>query len=232
MIKMQEDLHCLYKWLCVNRLQLNVNKTKFMVIYRAANVSSDNYSLKIKDEVIEKVRIIKYLGIYIDDKLKFEEHIDYTVAKIGKKIGLMKRSSSDTQIDKLQKMQNRAMRFILNKRYDTPIQEMIASPFHPYWLDDSGFSPFRSPIMYEIRRSAWKLVLSVRSNGATLDFVHSDRLPVEKFIRSGLETIPFQPLSCGGSGNYTLRPHIVRDIFTVLLGIPSIPTASRICYLS
>ncbi|XP_017466282.1 PREDICTED: uncharacterized protein LOC108359114 isoform X2 [Rhagoletis zephyria] len=126
MIKMQEDLRCLYKWLCVNRLQLNVNKTKFMVISRAANVSSDNYSLKIKDEVIEKVRIIKYLGIYIDDKLKFEEHIDYTVAKIRKKIGLMKRSSSDTQIDKLQKMQNRAMRFILNKRYDTPIQEMIA----------------------------------------------------------------------------------------------------------
>lgn len=55
-----------------------------MIISRAVNVDHINYRLKIRDELIEDVKIVKYLGIIIDNKLKFEEHIEYTVNKIAK----------------------------------------------------------------------------------------------------------------------------------------------------
>lgn len=153
--KLNSDLESFYNWLCVNRLKLNIDKTKYMFITR--NNSLNVVNIKINSTVIEKVCIFKYLGIQIDDKLKFFERINYTVSKIAKKIYFMKRTCkylrkyykimvyrsiiephfiycptiffimNDSQIEKLQKMQNKAMRFILKKRYDTPIKEMLVN---------------------------------------------------------------------------------------------------------
>lgn len=141
--KMQNDLNNLYTWLCANRLKLNINKTKYMVITRKNINDEDLSGLKINNESIQKVNSIKYLGIIIDNKLKFEEHINYIVEKVMKKIGVVQRTTkyiqekykiiiyksviephfvycpsilfiiADKEIDKLQKLQNRCMRFIL-----------------------------------------------------------------------------------------------------------------------
>lgn len=81
--KMQMALNNLYTWLCGNRLKLNINKTKYMIITRR-NFNDLNVELKINNESIQRVDSIKYLGIIIDNKLKFEEHIKYTVAKVAK----------------------------------------------------------------------------------------------------------------------------------------------------
>ena len=50
-------------------------------------------------EVIEVVKEIKYLGVIIDDKLKFSSHINYVCKKIAKKIGVLKRVSWYLSID-------------------------------------------------------------------------------------------------------------------------------------
>lgn len=153
-LKIQNDLNSIYRWLCHNKLKLNIDKTKY-IIMRRRTFNLDTVDLKIANTSLQRVDSIKYLGVFIDDKLKFDEHSKYIEAKISKKIGFMFRTCklisrkykilvyrsiiephfiycptvlytlNDSQISMLQKKQNKVMRFILRKRYDTHIQEML-----------------------------------------------------------------------------------------------------------
>ena len=153
--KLQQDLDSLFKWLCINKLKINIEKTKYMIISRKTNI--EDIELKINNQIKQKVKSIVYLGIQIDEKLDFNDHIEYTIRKIAKQIGFLKRSCKylskkykimvyksiieplfiycptvffimkDSQIAKLQVLQNKAMRFILVKPFDTHIREMLES---------------------------------------------------------------------------------------------------------
>ena len=79
------------KWLEVNKLSLNTSKTNFMVFDNKAECDS----LTLLDRsVIHEVKTVKYLGLMLDNKLKFGEHIDYIKKKVLKRIGAMYRASS------------------------------------------------------------------------------------------------------------------------------------------
>ena len=63
----------LYDWLCANKLKLNASKTKYMLF---TNKKYDILPLiKINNQTIEKTENIKVLGITIDEKLTFRNHI-------------------------------------------------------------------------------------------------------------------------------------------------------------
>jgi hypothetical protein len=98
----------------------------------------------IEGEALEQVYVFKYLGVMIDSCLKFDEHVSYIIKKVGKKIMYLARlrnklsmstkklvyncivaphfdycstvlwKTSEENLDKLQKLQNNAMRSILN----------------------------------------------------------------------------------------------------------------------
>lgn len=55
------------KWLEINRLVVNVNKTKVMLIRSCRKkVVESNVVVKLKGETLEMVNKIKYLGVIID----------------------------------------------------------------------------------------------------------------------------------------------------------------------
>ena len=81
---LQEDLKRISEWLKANKLKLNVAKSKCMALKYNIDLN-----LEIDNEKIEQVQIIKYLGIVIDSKLKFNMHIDYLVKKILKKMDFL-----------------------------------------------------------------------------------------------------------------------------------------------
>ena len=59
-------------WLRANKLSLNISKSKF-TIFTNKILAAPN--LKIRNESINCVNEIKNLGIILDDKLKFSNHI-------------------------------------------------------------------------------------------------------------------------------------------------------------
>lgn len=153
--KMNEDLQNLEKWLSKMKLKINTEKTKYMIINRKAH---DQLKLKMNNMEIENVKNIKYLGLIIDEKLDFKENFDYVCKKMAKKVGFLGRISkkldietkitiyktiisphldycstilylaNETQLTKLQKIQNKAMRIILRLNRYTNIklmQEML-----------------------------------------------------------------------------------------------------------
>ena len=93
----KNELRKVDKWLSVNKLCLNASKTKLMVFDCLDNldfidITTDNNSmLTIKEQ---KIRIKKYLGLILDHKLQFNEHIEYIKKKIAKRIGAMYKSKN------------------------------------------------------------------------------------------------------------------------------------------
>ena len=67
-------------WFKVSKLGLNVDKTCYSAFDR--NCKKDmTLSLHINDKVIQNVNYCKYLGIMINNDLKWRKHIDYAYNK-------------------------------------------------------------------------------------------------------------------------------------------------------
>ena len=155
--KINEDLSNIESWLMGNKLALNVAKTQSMII--GSNNLLDKVDtttgFEISNESIEQVPSKKYLGVRIDDKLKWKSQVDALATKISRAIGLIKYAKrslplktiqglyrslvephfryccsvwgcvNKTNLDRLQKLQNRAIRTISNARYDAPVQPLL-----------------------------------------------------------------------------------------------------------
>jgi len=75
-----------------NKLKMNAEKTKYMVVRNVRIELRSNITLKCLDGTeIEHVEIMKYLGIIIDDRLRFKDHCDYMLKKISKKTNFLNR---------------------------------------------------------------------------------------------------------------------------------------------
>ena len=91
--QMNLELSKIVMWLEVNRLSLNTKKTHFM-IFAAGNHSIHKYNeinqdIKINNIPIDRVHSTKFLGVYIDSKLNWSEHIKYIRGKLSKSIGII-----------------------------------------------------------------------------------------------------------------------------------------------
>ena len=64
-----------------NRLSLNVLKTNYM-IFTTKNKLSHDVDIFLNNVRIERVYVTKFLGVQIDSKLNWKNHIEYTCKKI------------------------------------------------------------------------------------------------------------------------------------------------------
>ena len=138
------ELQALDKWMSHNKLLVNYDKTVSMLLGTRHMLSKcDALNLKIRDIRIDKVKNTKYLGINIDNELKWDVHIENMCQKLSKLIGFLGRlrhvinesslntiyktvilphfdygdvvwqSASKSSLFSLQKLQNRAGRIIM-----------------------------------------------------------------------------------------------------------------------
>ena len=76
------DLAYLSDWFYANKLSLNVAKSNF-VLFSRSNSNREIVSLKLGNQVIERTKNAKFLGIYIDDKLDWSIHINHIKSKLS-----------------------------------------------------------------------------------------------------------------------------------------------------
>ena len=81
------ELDKLSKWLSVNKLVLNTKKTNYMVFTN--RYINTNIDIKIGDENIKCVPSLKFLGITIDNKLTWHEHIGVVCTRVSKGVGIL-----------------------------------------------------------------------------------------------------------------------------------------------
>lgn len=152
--KANEDLENIYKWMNANKLKLNIDKTKWMLMSKKT-VKCNQNSIKIGGEFIERVQNIKYLGFNINEKLSLDKQMKNTTKKVAYKTNFLFRINkkltfntkkmiynsiilphfdfcstlyighTQAQLKSLQKLQNRSLRIILNCEFGTSTKFML-----------------------------------------------------------------------------------------------------------
>ena len=84
------ELSNIQEWLNINKLSLNVKKTKFMIFHHyQRNINNIIPTLKINSETIENVSEFKFLGLTIDEHLNWKPYIQKISNKIARTLGIM-----------------------------------------------------------------------------------------------------------------------------------------------
>jgi len=88
------ELGYLVEWFRINKLSINTKKSCY-IIFSSPNKRRDyhTFGLKIDGNSISQVASTKFLGIYIDQFLTWDEHIKITANKLAKNIGIIRKIS-------------------------------------------------------------------------------------------------------------------------------------------
>ena len=91
---LNEDLAKVNEWLNANNVTLNKSKTEFMFIGSRRRLQTFNTppSLFIDNASIDQVVSTNSLGVYVNENLSWNVHIDKIAKKIASGIGILKRS--------------------------------------------------------------------------------------------------------------------------------------------
>ena len=82
-------------WFKVNKLSLNLTKTKWTLFHSQKKkrlIANDLPILYIDNFEIVRESVTKFLGIFIDKNLTWKYHIEHVSKKVSKSIGIMYKS--------------------------------------------------------------------------------------------------------------------------------------------
>ena len=91
---LKDELYCVLAWLRANKLAISFEKTKFIIFDKNDNLETLNIKVGMQEYNISECKVIKYLGLHVDNKLKFKEHIEHIIKKVTKRIGAMYRGKN------------------------------------------------------------------------------------------------------------------------------------------
>lgn len=78
-------------WMKKNKLQLAPHKTEAILLTTKRKISEIHFNLE--DVEIKLSKTIRYLGVWLDTKMKFGEHIDKTVTKASRTLAVLASTS-------------------------------------------------------------------------------------------------------------------------------------------
>ena len=102
---LQKSLDKVEDWYDKNKLKLNSSKSNSMLIASSSKFNnSDKQSLvlMLKDEAVQLKRETKYLGVYLDDELKWNRHVIEVSGRLTKLVGWLCRLSKYLSLSLLQ----------------------------------------------------------------------------------------------------------------------------------
>ena len=85
------ELNKIADWLAVNKLSLNVQKTKFMIFHYRQRVLTENDipRLMINNTLIERVTEFNFLGLTVNEYMNWNSYVKKIANKISRTLGVM-----------------------------------------------------------------------------------------------------------------------------------------------
>lgn len=87
--KINTELSRVYVWLTVNKLSLNIDKTKYMLFYKPNRKNIPKVEPSIANKNLDQVSCFNFLGVNIDSALSWKSHINKISSKIAKSCGII-----------------------------------------------------------------------------------------------------------------------------------------------
>ena len=90
------ELAELTEWLNANKLSINVPKSHYMVFHRSRRKINKG-NILLDTTILSQVTYTKFLGVILDDKLKWTHHISYIKNNISKGMGIIPKSQKGSE---------------------------------------------------------------------------------------------------------------------------------------
>ena len=90
--EINRELELISEWFKANKLTLNIEKTYYMVFHQSHRKFKNNIELVISYIKFREAKIMKYLGVIIDSKLNWIDHITYIKNEVAKGIGIIRKA--------------------------------------------------------------------------------------------------------------------------------------------
>ena len=82
---------CRTNWCVRNKLTINTNKTKFMLIGSKQKVCNTDLNVSIAGSSVVQVNYVKCLGVIIDKSLSWGPHVEYVKKTVSSNLGMLNR---------------------------------------------------------------------------------------------------------------------------------------------
>ena len=89
--KIDHFIPAMTKWFLSNRLSLNASKTCFQIFSNFRNTANIDLNIAINGSQITRKFSVEYLGITVDENLKWDTHITNVSLKISRNLGIIGR---------------------------------------------------------------------------------------------------------------------------------------------
>jgi hypothetical protein len=83
-------------WSKINKTRFNDNKSKVMLVSRRKSKENKNITVYRNNKILTQVTQMKYLGIILDHKFRFQEHIKYAAERCAKLIQSLSKAAKTT----------------------------------------------------------------------------------------------------------------------------------------
>jgi hypothetical protein len=83
-------------WAKTNKIKFSDTKSKVMLVSRRKRTENKNITVYLNNKPLEQVTQIKYLGIILDHKFRFNEHMTYAAEKCAKLIHSLSKAAKLT----------------------------------------------------------------------------------------------------------------------------------------
>ena len=87
---MKHDLEILIDWFKANKLTLNLDKTSFVLFRPTGKKIDGDISLSVDNINIIRENTVKFLGLYLDEHLKFDAHVKHVCSKLAKNLYMLR----------------------------------------------------------------------------------------------------------------------------------------------
>ena len=149
---MNFDLKNLSQWLKANKLSLNFTKTELIIFHSSSKKIDYNLRFKLDGKRLTPTTTVKYLGVLLDNHLLWSKQISHVTTKLNQAICILNKLRNNTSLktlkmtyhslfstyllyesqlwgitnvtnqNKIQKLENRALRKILFKKQQDSIR--------------------------------------------------------------------------------------------------------------
>ena len=193
---MNEELFKLGEWFKANKLSLNLSKTKWTLFHphdKKRFIPEILPQIIIDKTLIQRDKVTKFLGVYVDENLTWKAHIECIDNKISKSIGILYRS-----------------RHILNKHQ---LKLIYFSFIHSYltYTNIAWASTNKSKLMLLYRRQKHAIrVINFKDR-----FTHTQPLFAEMKILSIYELNIFQTICFMFKCREGTSPNIFHNLYTI-----------------
>lgn len=146
-VMLQADLDRLVDFFNRNQLRMNASKSKILTYHRGGLKFDFNY--KINGIEIERVNVVKDLGVILDERLTFNAHIEYMTAKATSRLAWIKRFGKEFEDP-----------WTIKRLYSTfvlPIVEYGSQIWNPYTVEKIGRieSIQKQFLLFALRKMDW-----------------------------------------------------------------------------